>query len=65
MRECTNLPKCGFFLKYDGEKKLPCQGFINLYCKGEKQGECKRKIFMEENGYPPSDDMLPSGVLIK
>jgi len=64
MEECSLLENCGFFKKYKETRNLACQGFINLYCKGAKMNECKRKKYKEENGQPPSDDMMPSGQMI-
>lgn len=64
MKDCELLDKCGFFIKYSESKDLACKGFMLMYCKGDKQEQCKRKIYREQNGKPPSDDMLPSGQLI-
>lgn len=65
MAECPNLQKCGFCKKYNRSKSLAVQGFINLYCKTEKQNECKRKAFKEKNGTLPADNMMPNGAFIK
>lgn len=62
---CANLQNCGFFVKYGAKKNLACQGFISMYCKGEKMMECKRMAFKKENGVPPSDDMMPSGQMVR
>ncbi len=64
MTECELLEKCGFFKKYCKSKDLACKGFMNIYCRGEKQKICKRRIYRKEHGVPPSDDMLPSGQMI-
>lgn len=58
---CELLSKCGFFKKYESSKELACKGFINQYCNGSKQNECKRLEYRKQNGVPPSDDMMPSG----
>lgn len=63
--QCELLEKCGFFRKYESSKELACKGFINQYCKGPKQSECKRLEFRQKNGVPPVDDMMPSGQLIR
>jgi len=55
------LPLCGFFKKHGGGDDLAGQWFIQEYCTGCKQDECKRKEYMVEHGKVPSDDMLPSG----
>ena len=58
---CELLEKCGYFKKYKESKELVCHGFIQQYCKGPKQNECKRKEYRQKHGVPPSDDMMPSG----
>jgi len=63
-QECESLPKCGFFKKYEATKDLACKGFINMFCKGPKMDQCKRKEYRQKNGKPPSDDMMPSGQTI-
>ncbi|HPR32323.1 MAG TPA: hypothetical protein PLK12_09515 [Prolixibacteraceae bacterium] len=65
IQECIHLPNCGFFKKYQSEKDLACKGFINQYCRGPKQNECKRLQFKKINGYPPSDDMMPTGQMMR
>jgi hypothetical protein len=65
MAECGNLQKCGFCKKYKDTKSLAVKGFIDMYCKTEKQSECKRKEYKEKNGVLPSDDMMPNGGFIK
>jgi hypothetical protein len=62
--ECSLLTKCGFFIKYCNTKELACRGFINQYCKGPKQYECKRLEYRNKNGVPPPDDMMPTGQFI-
>lgn len=65
MKDCGLLGMCGFFTKYCKTKDLACKGFMRIYCKGEKQDQCKRKIYRREHGKAPSDDMLPSGQMIR
>jgi hypothetical protein len=36
-----------------------------MYCKSEKQNECKRKEYKQNNGTSPADEMLPNGGFIK
>ena len=62
--DCANLDKCGFIQKYGSSKAMAVNGFVLLYCKGEKQAECLRKKFKEQKGVAPSDDMLPNGAMI-
>ncbi|WP_316859371.1 hypothetical protein [uncultured Cohaesibacter sp.] len=61
---CENLEKCGFFKKYNESKHLACLGFTRTYCQGERQCECKRKLYFKENGKAPSDDMMPNGAMV-
>lgn len=63
--ECEYLKMCGFFNKYCNTKDLACRGFIFQYCKGDKMNECKRLQYRKHHGQPPSDDMMPTGQMIK
>lgn len=65
MKECPNLPNCGFVKKYHDSKSLAVKGFIVLYCKSDKQSECKRKEYKAQTGQAPPDDMLPGGGTMK
>ncbi|MEA2102535.1 MAG: hypothetical protein U9P80_08175, partial [Thermodesulfobacteriota bacterium] len=60
--ECELLAKCGFFKKHKDETLN--QIIVDQYCRGPKQGQCKRKEYRNEHGVPPSDDMDPAGKLI-
>lgn len=64
MADCPNLSNCGFMKKYCDAKSLVCQGFITMYCKGEKQAQCQRKQYKLTHGAPPPDNMMPSGQMI-
>jgi hypothetical protein len=61
---CQNLDKCGFFAKYSAAHERACEGFINLYCRGAKQNECKRKAYRQQHNAPPPDEMMPNGGLV-
>ena len=65
MNDCPNLDKCGFVKKYGESRGLAVKGFISMYCKTEKQNECKRKEYKIKNGVANSDEMLPNGGFIK
>ncbi len=65
MNDCANLAGCGFVKKYGESKSLAVKGFVNLYCKGEKQNECKRKEHKQKTGQAPPDEMMPSGGMMK
>ncbi|MCU0606593.1 MAG: hypothetical protein MUF78_04060 [Candidatus Edwardsbacteria bacterium] len=64
MKDCENLATCGFLRKHMEAKTLACQGFIRQYCKGDKQGDCKRRTYKQEHGAAAPDDMLPSGQML-
>ena len=64
-QECIHLATCGFFKKYQAEKDLACKGFINQFCRGPKQNECKRLIYKRDHGHAPNDDMMPTGQMIR
>jgi hypothetical protein len=58
---CQNLQECGFFAKYSVANERACDGFINMYCRGAKQNDCKRKACRQEHNAPPPDEMMPNG----
>ena len=64
MADCVMLPRCGFFIKYQDTVDLACRGFMNSFCRGANQSECKRLQFRQENGCAPDDDMLPTGQMM-
>ncbi|MBU1044006.1 MAG: hypothetical protein KJ915_06370 [Candidatus Omnitrophica bacterium] len=64
-QSCELLEKCGFFQKYQNTKELACKGFMNRFCKGPEMNECKRKEYRQKYGFAPSDDMMPSGQMIR
>lgn len=61
---CVNLPTCGFFKKYFPINQAVCRSFLRDYCRGEMQDACQRKVWRQEHGAPPPDDMLPNGVTL-
>jgi major membrane immunogen (membrane-anchored lipoprotein) len=63
-QECELLATCGFFKKYQNSKDMACKGFLNMYCRGPKMNQCKRKEYRNQHGQAPSDDMMPSGQMI-
>jgi hypothetical protein len=65
MKECYLLEKCGFFNKYDGSGEVNCQEFIKDYCKGESMQICKRLQYRNQYGVAPSDDMMPTGAMMR
>lgn len=65
LQECELLATCSFFKKYQKTKDLACKGFIIQYCKGAKMDQCKRKEYRKQNGHAPTDDLMPSGQMIR
>ena len=65
METCPKLEECGFTKKWQESNYLAIMGFINMYCKGDKQQECVRLNYFEEHGDKPSDDLMPSGKILK
>jgi hypothetical protein len=61
---CENLPYCGFIKKHGEANNLAIQGFVSLYCKGPRLIDCKRLEYIENNGAPPPEDMMPNGANI-
>ncbi len=65
MNDCENLVTCGFFQKHFAAREAACKGLIDLYCKGPRQAECKRKEYKKLHGTSAPDDMLPVGAILK
>lgn len=61
---CELIDRCGFFRKYKSTQDLACQGFLSVYCRGERQTQCARLKYRKEHGASPDDDMLPSGQMM-
>ena len=64
-KQCEYFEQSGFFKKYQDSKRASCKGFIRRFCKGPEMEQCKRKQYRKEHGFAPSDDMMPSGLMIK
>lgn len=66
MADCENLASCAFFKEYESDegKKTALQGFVNIYCKGDKQGDCVRKKVSKALGGPEHVpvNMMPNGL---
>lgn len=64
MSKCQNLDKCNFFKVYQDQKKRALKGFVQLYCQGDNQNKCVRKIISKTLGdseFVPSN-MMPNGL---
>jgi hypothetical protein len=64
MSECPNLPSCGFMKAFGTSKSLVCQGFVVMFCRGERQQQCQRKAYKAAHGAPPPDNMMPDGHML-
>lgn len=64
MTECELLSECEFFKKYLETNLAACKGVIAEYCRGNRQGECKRKAYLLKHGVQPPENMLPGGSII-
>jgi hypothetical protein len=64
MADCILLDRCGFFRKYKDSLNLACRGFMNSYCQGDRQLDCRRMQYRAEHGSAPEDDMLPTGQMM-
>jgi len=62
---CERIEDCGFFIAYAGSSEATNQAWIKMFCCSlERSMECKRKIFLQETGQLPPDNMSPTGTLI-
>ena len=64
MSICQYLDKCNFFKVYQDQKKRALKGFVQLYCQGNNQNKCLRKIVSKTFGgseFVPSN-MMPNGL---
>ncbi len=64
MSECQNLSGCSFVnCCKEYSKADSVQGFINLYCKGNKMTQCvRRKIAMQIGKEHVPKNMMPNGL---
>ena len=58
MKDCEYLEACPIFNRFrlEGIKNF----WIRLYCQGEKQANCQRRI-IKVTGRPVPEDLLPNG----
>lgn len=61
MTDCENLAYCPFFK--DASKEEKYKGFIDMFCKGDKQDKCIRKKVAKALGGPENvpANMIPNG----
>jgi hypothetical protein len=65
MTDCERMPGCEFFRIYgsDEDKKLALAGFVRMYCKGDAQSTCMRKMVSKDMGGPQHvpKNLMPTG----
>lgn len=63
MTECKNLSSCGFVKCCEEfEKEASVNGFIQMYCKGKRMGECVRLRLCDKYGkVVVPKNMMPNG----
>jgi hypothetical protein len=63
---CEYYGSCGFFKKHQEIHAEQCRLFEKNYCLGKLHERCERKKFRKEHdGQPPSDDMMPNGLMLR
>ena len=66
MGVCENLGTCEFFKTYEKEpdRQVALKGFVNIFCKGDKQDQCVRKKVSKALGGPNfvPINMMPNGI---
>ena len=64
MTECRYLRECEFVLRYVSQVKPHWDDFVNLYCRGDLQGFCKRRQSFGECGAKPEANLMPTGHIV-
>lgn len=62
---CPVSDECEFKKKYESGKNIQCKGFIRIYCRGGRHSDCKRRIYLRENGEWPEVDYMPNGYIAR
>lgn len=62
---CELLAECSFFKAYSQRHSELCNNMIAEYCRGARQNLCKRKQHLLKHSEHPSENMLPSGSIIR
>lgn len=62
MSQCENHEGCGFFEKHNDPDTAIFSMLISIYCNGPLRDECARKLYLEDNGEFPTDDIAPTGL---
>jgi hypothetical protein len=61
---CEMRGNCGFMRQYDDRLRELTHFYGVLYCTGMKMRECKRLEYQLLHGVPPSDGMMPNGMVV-
>ncbi len=65
MPDCELISTCAFFERFSKTHVAVCDGIIAEYCRGTKQGECRRKQHLLKHGAKPPENMLPGGSIVR
>lgn len=59
---CEFYEQCRFIHNYSGSGSHLKEGWMSMFCAEiENSQNCKRKIFIQETGKIPEDNMTPTG----
>jgi hypothetical protein len=61
---CRMRGSCGFMRQYHHKLRELTHFYRIIYCTGMKMCECKRMEYQELHGTPPSDEMMPNGMVV-
>ena len=66
MTDCGLMRRCSFFREFGGDETFAnaLDGFLRVYCRGNRQSDCMRKRLAERLGTPDfvPANMLPNGL---
>ena len=63
--KCDLLEKCGFFKHYNKTIEVLEKAWVIMYCESKETSEqCERKKIRREKGFPPVDNMAPTGEIL-
>ncbi len=64
-KQCELLSKCGFFRNFNQNAGVEEKAWIRMYCESLITSDsCERKIFRTKTGFPPADNMAPTGKIL-
>lgn len=63
--KCDFLNKCGFFKHFNKQVEVLEKAWVIMYCESiERSEQCERKRIRKETGFPPADNLAPTGEMI-